>query len=137
MRRPLLAACLLVVPLVATACKQLSTGAREDFAARYSCPEDRVEIKPRADLQPAQVLHRANDAAAEPPDEVRRDPGRYAKWQKDQADRREARAGAYIGYEVIEASGCGHTDLLVCHHPGGSKGGTRTGDVTCERGKAP
>jgi hypothetical protein len=137
MRRPLLAACLLVLPLAAIACKQLTSGAREDFAARYSCPEDRVEVKSRADLQPAQVLHRSSDAPAEPPDEVRRDPGRYARWQKDQADRREARAATYIGYEVIEASGCGHTDLLVCHHPGGSKGGTRTGDVTCERGKAP
>ena len=137
MRRPLLAASLLALPLVAIACKQLSSGAREDVTARYSCPEDRVEVKSRADLQPAPVLARASDATATPPDEVKRDPGRYAKWQKDQADRRESRAATYIGYEVIQASGCGHDELLVCHHPGGSKGGTRTGDVTCERGKIP
>jgi hypothetical protein len=137
MRRRLLAACLLVLPLTATACKQLSSGAREDFAARYSCPEDRVEVKPRVDLQPAQVLHRASDAPQTPPDEVKRDPGRLVKWERDQADRRESRAATYIGYEVLQATGCGHDEILVCHHPGGSKGGTRTGDVTCERGKAP
>jgi hypothetical protein len=137
MRRPLLPAACLLLALGATACKQLSSGAREDFAARYSCPEDRVVVKTRDDLTPAQALGKANEPAAQPPDEVKRDPGRLAKWQKDQAERREARLATYIGYEVIEASGCGHTDILVCHHPGGSKGGTRTGDVTCERGKMP
>jgi hypothetical protein len=128
---------LLLLALTTTACKQLTSGAREDFAARYSCPEDRVEVKPRADLQPAQALGKMNEAPATPPDEVKRDPGRYAKWQQDQADRREAKLATYIGYEVMEASGCGHTEILVCHHPGGSKGGTRTADVTCERGKNP
>ena len=35
MRRTILAAaCLLPLPLAATACKQLTSGAREDFAAR-------------------------------------------------------------------------------------------------------
>ncbi len=141
MRRPLLrTGCLVLVALVtlgASACKQLTSGAREDFAARYSCPEDRVEVKSRGDLRPAQVLGRTGEASPAPPDEVRRDPGRYAKWQKDQDDRREAKLATYIGYEVIEASGCGHSEILVCHHPGGSKGGTRTADVTCERGKQP
>jgi hypothetical protein len=126
-----------LLPFVAAACKQLSSGAREDFAARYSCPEDRVEVKPRADIPPAQALARPGEVAPSPSDEVKRDPARLAKWQKDQADRREARLSTYIGYEVLEATGCGHTELLVCHHPGGSKGGTRTGDVTCERGHAP
>ena len=138
MRRSLLtAACLVLLALSATACKQLTSGAREDFAARYSCPEDRVEVKARADLQPAQALGKANEPPATPPDEVKRDPGRYAKWQRDQADRREAKLATYSGYEVIEASGCGHTDILVCHHPGGSKGGSRTAEVKCEQGHAP
>ena len=138
MRRPLLAAaCLVLLSLVATACKQLTSGAREDFAARYSCPEDRVEVKERVDLQPAQALGKANEVPASPSDEVKKDPGRLARWQKDQADRREAKLSTYIGYEVIEANGCGHTDILVCHHPGGSKGGTRTAEVMCERGHAP
>ena len=138
MRRPLLAAaCLLLLSLAATACKQLTSGAREDFAARYSCPEDRVEVKERSDLQPVQALGKANEVPATPPDEVKRDPARYAKWQQDQADRRESKLARYIGYEVIEVNGCGHTDILVCHHPSGSKGGTRTAEVVCERGHAP
>lgn len=136
-RSPLVAASLLLLALTATACKQLTSGAREDFAARYSCPEDRVEVKPRADLQPEQALGKSDAASPEPPDEVRRDPGRYAKWRQDQADRREAKHSTYIGYEVIEATGCGHTDILICHHPSGSKGSTRTGDVKCELGRAP
>jgi hypothetical protein len=137
MRRPLLAAaCLLLLPLGATACKRLSTGAREDFAARHSCPEDRVEVKTRSDLQPAQVLGRAGEMPATPPDEVKKDPGRYAKWQKDQAERREATLATYSVYEVIEASGCGHNELLVCHHPR-DENGTRAGEVTCDQGKKP
>ena len=138
MRRPLLpAACVVLLPLAAASCKQLSSGAREDFAARYSCPEDRVDVKPRADIQPAQALARPGEIAPAPSDEVKRDPARLAKWQKDQADRREAKLSTYIGYEVLEATGCGHAEILVCHHPGGSKGGTRTGDVMCERGNKP
>ena len=138
MGRPLLrAACVLLLPLTMVACKQLTSGAREDFAARYSCPEDRVEVKSRGDLQPARALGKTSEASATPPDEVMRDPGRYAKWQQDQADRREEKLATYIGYEVIEANGCGHTEILVCHHPGGSKGSTRTAEVKCERGHAP
>src|SRR5690242_19825759 len=52
-------------------CKEKSTGARETFATKLSCPEDQVVVKPRPDLDPATEM--APNFATKPSDEVSAD----------------------------------------------------------------
>lgn len=136
MRRPLAFAACFSILLANAGCQRLSSGAREDFAQRYSCPDDRVEARLREDLRATDVLGIAADASA-PSAEVMKDPARLAKWQQDQARRRESRSSAYVDYDVFEVTGCGHTDLLACHHPTGRNGGSRTDTVSCQQGRKP
>ncbi len=98
-----------------------------EFGKKYSCPDDRVSVKERPDLDPVKTLAPDRDfSLGTPPDEVRADPGRYAKWKADrEADVASARQ-RYSQDRMFEVSGCGHTDLEGCHaHKGaGRQGGT-------------
>ena len=67
-------------------------------------------MRVREDLKPGQILGTAADANPTPPDEVKKDPARLAKWQQDQAERRKRQSSTYSDYDVFEVSGCGHSD---------------------------
>jgi len=119
---------------LALGCERLSTGAREDFGRRYSCPDDRITWKPRDDL-PADEVMGLRMLEPRPPPAVQQDPGRFAKWQADRAQDRARMAHFNDAYQVFEVSGCGHTDILACRHPTSPDGrGTYPGRVSCQIG---
>jgi hypothetical protein len=119
-----------VAALTATACKKLATGAREEFARKYSCPEERVEVKERPDVKWGQ-LTMPPSADEQPPAEVKNDPGRLAKWRADQSESGEAKLRAhYDAMDVFEVRGCDHALLMACKHPT-SQGGTTMSSVMC------
>jgi hypothetical protein len=111
-----------VVDAMATpALDPMSAGAKEDFAKKYSCPDDRVTTKIRTDIDPRQALASASELkVATPPDEVKDDPGRLARWQADQDAERESRRRSYSSNTMIEVTGCGHSQIVACrpHHQG-------------------
>ena len=116
-------------------CKSLETGAKEHFAKKYSCPEDRVEAHARPDLRWSKIVF--GDRPEEvPPDEVKNDPGRLAKWNEDH----QGNAASLDKFDVFEAKGCGHEQIMACLHPKDDQG-TSTDRVVCidapERPKAP
>jgi hypothetical protein len=122
---------IVLLSLVATAClggcrrESASTGAKQDFARRYSCPEDRVTVRERKDVDPAVLL--APPATESPPAEVKSDPGRLAKWEADRkAKRAETEAGYRRSFTIFEASGCDHAALLACTYAtlAGTEGAT-------------
>jgi hypothetical protein len=132
-RSPTLGGFLVVAALVTPGCKGLKTGAREEFAKKFSCPDDRVQVVERADLHAYDVIHGDRDTFTKaPPEEVAADPGRLAKWKADH-DESDDRNRSYYNsaYTVFEVSGCDHEVLMACTHPGGVKGGTRMDRVSC------
>lgn len=110
-------------------CKRLKTGAREEFSKQYACPLERVEVIARGDLRYGDLLPKA--AEAEPPDEVKRDPGRLAKWKQDRADERKELRSTLDSIDVFQARGCGHDTLYGCWHPGNSEGNAQADEVSC------
>lgn len=115
------------------ACKELKTGARQEFSQRYTCPEDRVQVRRRADVTAYAVTH---DSRPQPPDEVARDPARLDLWTRHQRAN-EARWNEQ--WKVYEARGCGHQVLQTCSHPGDPEGTNSTayGLVVCVEGAYP
>ena len=101
--------------LVAGCGKSLETGARESFAREYSCPEERVSVRARPDVEAAEILLRA--APQDPPAAVSEDPARLAKWEQDRADAQAKQHDGFARFEVFEVSGCDTTQLVACHHP--------------------
>jgi hypothetical protein len=91
----------------------MPSSASEQFGTQFSCPKDRVEAKRRPDLDPSNAV-----PVTQPPDEVKSDPGRLAKWNADQDKRRSLKSDQ----QVFEVTGCGHTQLLNCrpHHAHGA-----------------
>jgi hypothetical protein len=111
---------LLVLGLLTPACKALKTGAREEFAKKFSCPDDRVEVVERKDLLAYDVLYGDRDELAKaPPEEVAADPERLAKWKADHQASDDTNRNFYNGFTVFEVSGCDHEVLMACHHPSG------------------
>jgi hypothetical protein len=109
-------ACSLASILALAACKSKSAGAREVFGSKYSCPDDRITLKPRPDINPGEALTPAGWLKPKtPPAEVKSDPGRLAKWKADEDERIERLRGGYSDYEMFEVSGCDHTSVLGCH----------------------
>ncbi|MBL9028239.1 MAG: hypothetical protein JNL21_38960 [Myxococcales bacterium] len=101
------ALCVLIFSTVG--CKGLETGAKEHFGEKFSCPEDRVEVRARPDLKWSKVVF--GDRPQEgPPDEVKKDPGRLAKWHEDHKD---------------------DNAIMACYHPGDSEGHMETNRVAC------
>jgi hypothetical protein len=101
---------------------------RADFGKKYSCPDDRVAVKTRPDIDAEEAMAPDGDhedrSLGTPSDEVKNDPERYAKWKADREAVIASRKARYDGYTIWEVTGCGHTDLLGCHeyvsHHGGA-----------------
>ena len=120
----------LVLGLVAgVGCKRLKTGAREEFGRKYTCPEERIEVRARDDVTYGDLVLRSQTRET-PPDEVKNDPGRRAKWEHDQKKKRDDFKDSLDGLDVFEVRGCGHTVLLGCGHPGDSEG-VSLSEVSC------
>jgi hypothetical protein len=99
----------------------ISGGAQQQFGAKFSCPDDRVAVKMRPDIDPARALASKGDPPpAVPPDEVRNDPGRYAKWQEDQQV--HGTRAIHARYTMLEVAGCGHTQIVGCRNVHGGRG---------------
>ena len=121
-----------LMSLAVGACKRNQTGALEHFATRYSCPEDRVTVRARPDVKFGQ--HTLGDERVPaPPDELKGDPARVAKWREDQAKGGQAKLREhYDSLDVFEVHGCNHEALMACNHPGNAKGGgIDTSRVSC------
>ncbi len=103
------------------ACQSHESAAREQFAEKYSCPAERVSVSPRKDLLWNEVspLH---DAGA-PPEEVRKDPGRLAKWNADRQKEKDVWAKRAEDWEVFQVEGCDHEMLAGCKRPAKSSDG--------------
>ncbi|HEY6462597.1 MAG TPA: hypothetical protein VIY73_20655 [Polyangiaceae bacterium] len=100
---------LVLLLLALGACKSgAMDGAKETFAAKYTCPEGRIEARVREDVTETQLANRKKQT---PPAEVAADPGRLALWQKQEAEK-EKRANA--GQVIVEARGCGHEVIYSC-----------------------
>ncbi|XXT19530.1 hypothetical protein WME94_55840 [Sorangium sp. So ce429] len=122
---------MLLAVVFSSGCKRLKTGAREEFGRKHSCPEDRITVRSRDDVKWGSIVL-ANRSAAAPPDEVKNDPGRLAKWQKDQAEEDAATRERLDELDVFEVKGCGHEVFMACAHPAGSSGeGVATYEVVC------
>ncbi len=123
--------------LSTVACTRLSTQAKDDFAKEFSCPDARVVVKERPDLNADEVLQRkkTKQQKAAPPPDVAADPARLAKWTKDQADSDALRVSMHAGYDVFEVTGCDHKNLVVCHRPTGK--GNNAAHPSCSIEGAP
>jgi hypothetical protein len=118
---------------VLTACTRLETGAREHFSREFSCPENRIEAKTRADLRPSTMNPFLIPSVPEPPAEVKADPARLEVWRQNKVAQRSSSANFVDGrFTVIEVSGCDHQILYCCSHPNGSRGGINMGKVACQ-----
>jgi hypothetical protein len=99
-------------------------GAREAFSKTHTCPEERIEVRRRADL----IRSKLGDMR-KPPPEVQADPARLKMWQAEQ-DRINKSVDAMC--ELYEARGCGHQELMCCFRPA-----KRMNRVSCSTEKYP
>jgi hypothetical protein len=106
-------------------CKSLEQGAREEHARAFSCPENRIDVRPRKGLDAYALTF---GEGSPPPDDVKRDPERYALWKKQQ---RESHDRWNSMGEVMEANGCGHDVVYFCTHPNGNRGGQNLAVASC------
>jgi hypothetical protein len=132
----------LPIAICLVACVSLGIGARDDFARRFSCPEDRVHVVLRQDLRRRLETEDDRDLARTryplqdtPLPEVARDPERLAKWRRDQTEiwreRTSMLQGLHSNEDVFELNGCEHALLLACRHPSALRGGFIINAVTC------
>lgn len=119
----------LVVVITSVGCKRLETGAREEFGKKYSCPEERVDVRARSDLHYGDLIQ-AGASKPSPPPEVVKDPERLAKWESDKRAEDAALRERLNRHEVFEAKGCDHVAFLGCGHPEGEEG-VVTSQVDC------
>ncbi len=129
----------------------MKAGAGNTFERRYSCPDDRVTVVARPDIDPMQVL--ASDAdlkPATPPADVKSDAARYAKWKADQDADRERLHAMYARNTMFEVNGCGRMEIFACQpHRNGdvvypdwadclaTRGGRETGNGQEQAGTKP
>ena len=129
MRRSLALMTVLLVAAV-PACKSVKTGAREHFAKTHSCPEDRVQVVVREDLKFGELTF-GKMALPTPPDAVKDDAERLAKWKKDKlGEQDKTREEFNSNFDMFEVTGCKERDLLACGHRR-SGNNIRFGDVIC------
>jgi hypothetical protein len=110
------------------ACTSLEEGARDAFSRDFSCPEGRIDVHARKDLDAYDLTFGGMGSA--PPADVKKDPERLALWQRRQREQHDA-WNDRIG--VFEARGCGHDALYTCSHPNGSKGGVNYARASCSK----
>lgn len=109
--------------------KSKETGAREEFARKYSCPQHQIAARERADLVDGEI-RAARLLAEQPSVEVRSDRARLEVWQRDQRARREEVRNTNYGVVYVEVSGCGHAEILACKHPVNEVGANNS-EVEC------
>jgi len=90
-------------------CKSMETGARESFSKAHTCPEERVEVRRRADVTRGQLRKRPKPSA-----EIQADPGRLKMWEAEQERINKNIDGMC---DIYEARGCGYQELLCCTRP--------------------
>jgi hypothetical protein len=122
---------ILLFALLATiSCKRLATGAREEFAKKYSCPENRVAVTERSDLHYGDLVVQAQ--TEEPPEDVKKDPERLAKFKKDKADEKsELKNNLNSNLDMFAVKGCDHDVLMGCGHATDSDGSSQLNRVVC------
>jgi hypothetical protein len=99
--------------LLAAGCDSFDGTTKEAFASAFTCPQDRITVRPRPD-----VVFFDFFARSRPPDDpaadVKADPQRLSMWKEkvaeDEASYRRARASK----SAFEASGCGHKNFYSC-----------------------
>src|SRR5512147_2203685 len=96
-----------LLSIVASGCKSVTEGAREHFSKDFTCPLDRVEVRPRPDIRPSDF-----EKPSDPPKEIADDPGRLKMWKANQDERK---SWANSRDDILEARGCGHQRLYACH----------------------
>ena len=115
---------------------QAMEGARETFESANSCPEDRITITPRPDLERTSRPTEPALAPWIPPDDIAADPGRLEIWRRThraeiqvhemEADRRRMQSS------FVDAAGCGIRTTYFCSalykHPERASCGTATAD---------
>jgi len=122
----------LVVALATPACQSVSSRAQEDFAKKYTCPDDRIAVKARPDLDPTQAF--VGDASSgTPSDEVKNDPARYAMWKAARDAQQEQDRSTYSKYDMLEVTGCGHTQVYGCYHRIGGQSRTLCYEATSDK----
>jgi hypothetical protein len=94
--------------------KSLAEGAREEFARKHSCPEDRVTVQERDDMDVDELVP---GLEGEPPPEVEADPERLAKWKQDAEEKRAKAEDGVASLAVFEVSGCDTSMVMLCNHP--------------------
>jgi len=119
--------CLAFVALVS--CKRVSTGAKEYYGKEFSCPDGRFTIKERPDLKWGSIILDGNHE--EPPDEIKKDPGRVAKWREEKNKEKEESRSTLDRLDVFEAEGCDHHVLMGCGHSTTNEGGCDASSVSC------
>jgi hypothetical protein len=121
-RRPV-ASCVVSVAVVSlVACRSAETVARERFESLFMCPEDRITVTSRKDLNSLELAFRRKPA----PSDVAADPGRLELWNQEQA----RGAADYEGMSVVQARGCGKEVFLICGQLRVSVGATQYGCTT-------
>jgi hypothetical protein len=107
MKRAAVVVVALLCGSLAVGCKGMKTGAQQNFAREFTCPEDRVEVRPRTEIRPSDLKTKST-----PSKEIAADPQRLKIWQtaKDESDASENSLN-----EVFEARGCDHQALYSCH----------------------
>ena len=123
MTRTLLVSCCALL----ASCQSLPDGAKEEMAARWTCPPERITTVTREDLVAGELMAAAT--TPEPPPEVAADPGRLAYFREEQKKHAEKVADAYSSFVVIEAKGCDHQQLLACARKQKVRAGSSS--VTC------
>jgi hypothetical protein len=90
-------------------CKSLKSGAREQFAKDFSCPEARVDVVARGDVAASSVSFRGKPVP-------------------------EAERSRYDAHHaILEARGCDRDVLYTCSHPTRPDGTEGYSDASCEQ----
>jgi hypothetical protein len=124
-------ASIVIVVLIAAgalSCKGKTTGAKEYFAKEYSCPENQVTIASSTTKWGDLILAHSTE---EPPDEVKNNRERLAKWRKDRDDEKREMRERLNDLDTFDVSGCGHTAVVACWRPGNGEGSPDLSRVAC------
>lgn len=104
----------LLIPLMllagTTGCQRLSQGAIEIHAKSFSCPENRITVTAKKDLD----AYALQFGTHEPEAAIKTDTERYAVWKKNETKKHKEWNSQV---EVFETTGCGHTATYSCFHP--------------------
>lgn len=92
--------------LALVGCRSDETIVKQNFATRFTCPEERVSVAKRKDLDSIELAFRAEPA----PTDVSADPERLNLWKKEQA----RQANHFADKAVMQAKGCGHEVFYIC-----------------------